>query len=71
MVIKKDQYESIAECIRSDQVSAPEVVELFEDGKFLKWYKKKYNLDSDREETSKEEWVDGYEKWKNQQCPHN
>ena len=71
MVIKKDQYESIAECIRSDQVSAPEVVELFEDGKFLKWYKKKYNLDSDREETSQEEWGDGYEKWKNQQCPHN
>ena len=30
-MIKKDQYEAIADCIRSDQVSAPEVVELFED----------------------------------------
>ena len=39
-MIKKDQYENIAECIRGDQVSAPEVAELFEDGKFLKWYKK-------------------------------
>ena len=34
-MIKKDQYELIAECIRGDQVSAPEVAELFEDGKFL------------------------------------
>ena len=39
-MINKDQYVAIAECIRGDQVSAPEVVELFEDGKFLKWYKK-------------------------------
>ena len=70
-MIKKDQYESIAECIRGDQVSAPEIAELFEDSKFLKWYRKKYNLNSDREETSQKEWVDGYEKWKNQRCPHN
>ena len=74
-MIKKDQYEAIAECIRGDQVSAPEVVELFEDGKFLKWYRKKYNLDSDREETSQEEWITGYNKWKGkskkERCPHN
>ena len=63
-MIKKAQYESIAECIRSDQVSAPEIVELFEDGKFLKWYRKKYNLNSDREETSQKEWLKGYNKWK-------
>ena len=75
MVIKKDQYESIAECIRGDQVSAPEVVELFEDGKFLKWYRKKYNLNSDKEEISQQEWLEGYSKWKNRKmnkrCPHN
>jgi len=73
MTIKKDQYESIADCIRSDQVSAPEVVELFEDGKFLKWYRKKYDLDSDREETSQKEWLEGYNKWKTkkERCPHN
>ena len=74
-MIKKDQYEAIAECIRSDQVSAPEVVELFEDGKFLKWYRKKYNLNSDREETSQEEWLEGYHEWKGkskkERCPHN
>jgi len=44
MNIKKDNYERIAECIRGDQVSAPEVIELFEDDKFLKWYKKEYNV---------------------------
>ena len=74
-MIKKDQYESIAECIRGDQVSAPEVVELFEDGKFLKWYKRKYNLNSDREETSQKEWLKVYNKWKEktkkERCPHN
>ena len=71
-MIKKDQYEAIADCIRSDQVSAPEVVELFEDGKFLKWYRKKYNLNSD-EDTPQEEWLEGYNKWKTkkERCPHN
>ena len=75
MMIKKSDYEAIADCIRSDQVSAPEVVELFEDGKFLKWYRKKYNLNSDQEETSQEEWLEGYAKWKaktkKERCPHN
>ena len=70
-MIKRDQYEAIAECIRSDQVSAPEVAELFEDSKFHKWYRKKFDLDSDREETSQEEWIKGYKKWKNETCPHN
>ena len=70
-MIKKDQYESIAECIRGEHMSAPEVAELFEDSKFYKWYKKEYNLDSDKEETSQEEWIKGYKKWKNETCPHN
>ena len=74
-MIKRDQYELIAECIRDDQVSAPEVVELFEDGKFLKWYKRKYNLNSDRDETSQKEWLEGYNQWKEkskkERCPHN
>ena len=73
-MIKKDQYELIAECIRGDQVSAPEIVELFEDGKFLKWYRKKYNLNSD-EDTPQREWLEGYHKWKGkskkERCPHN
>ena len=72
-MINKDQYQAIADCIRSDQVSAPEVVELFEDGQFLKWYRKKYNLNSDREDTSQGEWIEGYNKWKTkkERCPHN
>ena len=73
-MIKKDQYEVIAECIRGDQVSAPEVVELFEDGKFLKWYRKKYNFSFlDKEDTPQKEWIEGYNKWKTkkERCPHN
>ena len=69
-MIKKEEYERIAECIRGDQMSAPEVADLFEDGKFLKWYRKKFNLDSDRDEMSQEEWMEGYHKWK-ERCPHN
>ena len=72
-MIKRDQYESIAECIRGEQMSAPEVAELFEDSKFYKWYKKEYNLNSGGEETSQEEWLRGYNKWKTkkERCPHN
>ena len=35
-------YQDVADCIRSDQVSASEIVELFTDKSFYKWYKKKY-----------------------------
>ena len=38
------EYESLAECIRSDQVPASEIVEIFTDKTFYKWYKKKYFL---------------------------
>ncbi len=44
--IKKADYQNYADCIRSDQVSAPEIVELFEDKAFYKWYKKKYLNDT-------------------------
>ena len=72
MNIKKDQYERIAECIRGEQMSAPEIADLFEDGKFLKWYRKKFDLDSD-EDTPQKEWLEGYNKWqtKKERCPHN
>ena len=36
------EYQDIADCIRSDQVSAPAIVEYFGDKTFYKWYKKKY-----------------------------
>ena len=74
-MIKKDNYEKIAECIQSEQMSAPEIANLFEDGKFLKWYRKKFNLDSNREDTPQEEWLEGYNEWKEkskkERCPHN
>ena len=46
--IKKSEYQNYADCIRSDQVSAPEIVELFKDKAFYKWYKKKYLNDISR-----------------------
>jgi predicted metal-binding protein len=72
-VIKKDNYERIAECIRGEQMSAPEIADLFEDGQFLKWYRRKYRLHFDRENTSQEEWLEGYNQWqtKKERCPHN
>jgi len=36
------EYESLADCIRSDQVPAEEIAEIFTDESFYKWYKKKY-----------------------------
>ena len=35
-------YQNMADCIRSDQVPATEIVEIFTDKQFYKWYKKKY-----------------------------
>ena len=47
--IKKSEYQNYADCIRSEyQYQAPEVVELFEDKAFYKWYKKKYLNDTSR-----------------------
>ena len=72
-MIKKDNYERIAECIRREQMSAPEIAELFEDDKFLKWYKKEYNIRTNRDDTPQKEWIEGYNKWqtKKERCPHN
>ena len=36
------EYQSLADCIRSDQVPASEIAEIFTDKIFYKWYKKKY-----------------------------
>ena len=35
-------YQDVADCIRSDQVPASEIVEIFTDKAFYKLYKKKY-----------------------------
>ena len=36
------EYESLAECIRGDQVPASEIAEIFTDKAYYKWYKKRY-----------------------------
>ena len=38
----KNNYQDLADCIRSDQLSARQVVQEFENKKFKEWYKKKY-----------------------------
>lgn len=44
MKVKVDTYEydSLAACIRSDQVSANQIALYFSDKNFYKYYKKKY-----------------------------
>ena len=36
------EYQSLADCIRSDQVPASEIAEIFTDKAYYKWYKKRY-----------------------------
>jgi len=36
------EYESLAECIRGDQVPANEIAQIFTDKTYYNWYKKKY-----------------------------
>jgi hypothetical protein len=73
-MIKKDNYEKYANCIQMEQMAAPEIAELFEDGKFRKWYRNEYNIRTDNQsDTSQEEWIKGYNKrqTKKERCPHN
>jgi hypothetical protein len=42
--LREKGYQLLAECIRSDQLSARQVVAEFEaDKEFYQWYKEKYN----------------------------
>jgi hypothetical protein len=42
-VLREKAYQTLAECIRSDQLSAKQVVlEMEADPEFKEWYKKKY-----------------------------
>ena len=36
------EYQSLADCIRSDQVTANHIAEYFTDPAFYKWYSEKY-----------------------------
>jgi len=59
-MIKKKDYQDILDCIKSDQVSAPEIAQYFEDKDFYKFYK------NNKKPIKKDpnEWIKGYRKWK-------
>jgi hypothetical protein len=59
-MVKKKDYQDMLDCIKSDQVSAPEIAKYFEDKGFYKFYK-------DNQKPIKKdptEWIKGYRKWK-------
>ena len=39
------EYQSLADCIRSDQIPASEIAEIFTDKAYYKWYSGKYFTD--------------------------
>jgi len=39
------EYQSLADCIRGDQVPASEIAEIFTDKAYYKWYSDKYFTD--------------------------
>jgi hypothetical protein len=46
---KREDWKSLATCIRTEQVPADEIVAIFEDNPdFYKWYKKEYMNDNDQ-----------------------
>ena len=62
MKVDKKDYQDLLDCIKSDQVSAPEIAEYFEDEGFYKFYKenqKPVKKDPD-------EWIKDFKKWKNE-----
>ena len=62
MKVNKKDYQDLLDCIKSDQVSAPEIAEYFEDEGFYKFYKK--NQEPVKRDPN--EWLKGYKKWKNE-----
>lgn len=43
VIYNKEDWQAVAECIRSDQVPAQDIVAIFEDNpEFAKWYKMEY-----------------------------
>ena len=56
-MVKKKDYQDILDCIKSDQVSAPEIAEYFEDKGFYKFYK-------DNQKPTKKDFLEEAEKEK-------
>ena len=62
MKVNKKDYQDLLECIQSDQVSAPEIAEYFEDEGFYKFYKENQKP----VKRNSDDWLKGYKKWKNE-----
>ena len=62
MKVDKKDYQDLLDCIQSDQVSAPEIAEYFEDEGLYKFYKE--NQKPVKRDPN--EWLKGYKKWKNE-----
>ena len=62
MKVNKEDYQDLLDCIKSDQVSAPEIAGYFEDEGFYKFYKKNQKP----VKRDPDEWLKGYKKWKNE-----
>ena len=62
MKVDKKDYQDLLECIQSDQVSAPEIAEYFEDEGFYKFYKENQKP----VKRNSDDWLKGYKKWKNE-----
>ena len=50
------EYQSLADCIRSDQVPANEIAELFTDKAFYNWYSAKYFTHKQEYELKEKLW---------------
>ena len=55
-MVKKKDYQDILDCIKSDQVSAPEIAKYFKDKGFYKFYKD--NQKPTKKDTN--EWIKDY-----------
>ena len=62
MKVDKKDYQDLLDCIQSDQVSAPEIAEYFEDEGFYKFYKENQKP----VKRNSDDWLKGYKKWKNE-----
>ena len=62
MKVNKKNYQDLLDCIKSDQVSAPEIAEYFEDEGFYKFYKENQKP----VKRNSDDWLKGYKKWKNE-----
>ena len=47
LTLIEQKYQDLANCIKSDQLSARQLIQEFEDKKFKKWYRKRYEEETE------------------------